>query len=208
MVITDMDNDIDFYFDFASPYSYFAVQRLEKIAAAHGRRVRWLPVLVTAMCEATGSPLAPLVPLKWQYVQRDLERSARAEGLPFRVPPGFPSLLLAPGRAMLWICQAYDDKTATAFARTCLRAYFGDGVDINDAQALTGIGAALGVDRQALLAGMADPAIKAEFRDATAQALAQGAFGVPFVIADGEPFWGADRLVQLDTWLGRVREPA
>jgi len=208
MVSADMDKDIDFYFDFASPYSYFAAPRLEKIAAAHGRRVRWLPVLVTAMCEATGSPLAPLVQLKWQYVQRDLARSAHAEGLSFRVPPGFPSLLLAPARAMLWIRRAHDDKTATAFARTCLRAYFGDGVDINDAQVLTGIGAALGVDRQALLAGMADSAIKAEFRDATSHAPAKGAFGVPFVIADGEPFWGADRLGQLDTWLGRIRELA
>jgi 2-hydroxychromene-2-carboxylate isomerase len=202
-----MHDDIEFYFDFASPYSYFAARRIEQIAAAHGRAVRWLPVLVTVMCEATGSPLVPLVPIKWQYVQRDLERTARAEGIAYRLPPGFPRLLLAPGRAMLWIRQVHGEKTAAAFARTCLQAYFGDGVDISDAQVLTGIGAALGVDRQALLAGMADDAIKSRFRGATAQALNKGAFGVPFVIADGEAFWGFDRLGQLDAWLGRAVEP-
>ena len=202
-----MHADIDFYFDFASPYAYLASVRIDKLAAAHGRKVRWIPVLITALCQATGAPLAPLLPLKWNYVQRDLERVARAQGIPYRLPEGFPRLLVEPGRAMLWIAHTHGQDQAAAFARICFQAYFSDGVDIGDAQVLAGIAGALGVDRTALLAGMADGAIKQQLRQSSELALQKGVFGVPFVIADGEPFWGFDRFGLLDAALARAASP-
>ncbi|MBJ7309794.1 2-hydroxychromene-2-carboxylate isomerase [Rugamonas sp. CCM 8940] len=196
-----MTQDITFYFDFASPYAYFAAQRIDALAAAHGRTVRWTPVLLAALRQATGSPLAPEVPLKWAYVQRDLERTARLHDIAYRQPPGFPRFLLEPGRAMLWIRQEHGDAIATAFARNCFSAYFGDGVDIGDVAVLQGIAAALGVDRAALAAGMVAPAIKQLLKQESEHALASGVFGVPFVLADGAAFWGFDRLPHLQAQL-------
>lgn len=191
-----MTQDITFYFDFASPYAYFAAQRIDALAAVHGRKVRWTPVLLAALRQATGSPLAPEVPLKWAYVQRDLPRTARMLGIPYRQPPGFPRFLVEPARAMLWLRRTQDDAVASAFARRCFGAYFGDGIDL-DQEVLLGIAAALGVDRAALAAGMADPAIKQLLKEENERAIAAGVFGVPFVIADGAAFWGSDRLDQL-----------
>ncbi|HEU4845682.1 MAG TPA: 2-hydroxychromene-2-carboxylate isomerase [Burkholderiaceae bacterium] len=192
-----MSSDIAFYFDFVSPYAYLAATRIERLAAAHGRRVRWKPVLMTVLSKAAGTQLAPFVPMKWHYVQHDVARSARLAGIPFRWPPGFPKLLLAPGRAMTWLATVHGEDTAAAFARTCLTAYFGDGVDIEDREVLAGIAGRLGVERAALLAALEDEAVKAAFKQASEDAIAQGVFGVPFMIADGEPFWGFDRLDQL-----------
>lgn len=189
--------DIDFYFDFASPYAYFAACRIEQLAAEHGRKVVWHPVLIAALTKATGTPLAPTLPIKWEYLRRDLPRVARAENLPFRFPSGFPSLMLEPGRAMLWIGSVHGDSVAGQFARTCMQAYFGDGVDINDPEVLAGIASSFGVERGALLAGMADPAIKERFKQSSALALERGVFGVPFMLVDGEAFWGFDRLPHL-----------
>ena len=61
--------------------------------------------------------------------------------------------------------------------------------------------AGLGIDPAALIAAVGDPAIKARLREETDRSLARGVFGSPFVIVDGEPFWGADRLEQMERWL-------
>lgn len=203
-----MNTDIDFYFDFVSPYAYLASTRIERLAAAHGRKVRWKPVLMTVLSKAAGTQLTPFVPMKWQYVQQDLERSARLAGIPFRLPPGFPKLLLAPGRAMTWLAATHGEDTAAAFARTCFTAYFSDGVDINDHEVLAGIASGMGVARAPLLAALEDEAVKAAFKQASEDAIAQGVFGVPFMIVDGEPFWGFDRLDQLEQALRGERKAA
>lgn len=203
-----MSTDIDFYFDFVSPYAYLASTRIERLAAAHGRRVRWKPVLMTVLSKAAGTQLTPFVPMKWAYVQHDVARSARLAGIPFRWPPGFPKLLLAPGRAMMWLAATHGEDKAAAFARTCLTAWFSDGVDIDDPEVLAGIAGGLGIARAALLAALADEEVKAAFKQASEDAIAQGVFGVPFMIVDGEAFWGFDRLEQLELVLRAERKAA
>ncbi len=196
-----MDQNIDFYFDFTSPYAYMAAPQIERLAAAHGRTVTWRPVLLAALSEATGVKLAPMVPLKWTYVQMDLERSARRVGLPYRLPPQFPQLWLNPGRAMLWIEREHGAEVAKAFARACFHCAFGEGVDINSIEVLTDLAAREGVSAAALVEGVNSPDIKAAFKTSIAQALEQGVFGVPFVKVNGAAFWGHDRIDELAAYL-------
>ncbi|WP_395404391.1 2-hydroxychromene-2-carboxylate isomerase [Pseudoduganella sp. UC29_106] len=199
---------LDFYFDFASGYSYFASRRIDRLAADHGCVVRWHPLMLTALTTSTGVLPSPMVPIKWQYVLRDMHRTALAEGIPLRLCKAFPQPLLAPGRAMLWLRAHHGEEIALAFARTCFQAYYGDAVDIADVAVLQGIAAGLGVDRVAFAAGLAEPAIKAQFKQGNELALARGVFGVPFVMVEDEPFWGYDRLGQLEQWLISARRAA
>ena len=189
---------IDFYFDFSSPYAYFASRKIDQLAAEYGRTVNWHPVLIAALTQSTGTPLAVTVPVKWDYLYRDIQRVAKSEGMPFRLPQGFPKLMLEPGRAMLWIRETHGADIAAKFARTCFQAYFGDGIDLADAEVVAGIAAALGIDRAALLEGMTSSAIKQQFKQGSALAVEQGVFGVPFMVVDGEPFWGYDRFALLE----------
>jgi len=199
---------LDFYFDFASGYSYFAARRIEWLAAANGAKVRWHPVLLPALTQVTGVLPSPVVPVKWAYVARDMQRTAQEEAIPFNPSPAFPQMLIGPGRAMLWVRANHGEEVAVSFARTCFQAYYADGVDIADKAVLLGIAESLGIDGPAFLSGMEDSAIKAEFKAGNERALERGVFGVPFVLADGEPFWGYDRFGNLERWLAAARKVA
>lgn len=203
-----MNPSLDFYFDFTSPYAYLAAANIDRIAAKHGRSVRWHPVLLAAMSEATGIKLAPTVSIKWTYVQMDLERGARRLGLPYQLPPAFPQLWLAPGRAMLWVEREHGADKARAFARACFHKAFGEGVDIGSVDVLAGLAAGIGIDGAALAEGAASADIKDAFKASIAGALERGVFGVPFVVADGQAFWGHDRLGELDACLDEARAAA
>ncbi|MGZ3237187.1 MAG: DsbA family protein, partial [Burkholderiaceae bacterium] len=41
-----MSSAIDFYFDFSSPYGYFASTRIDELAAKYQRKVKWHPILL------------------------------------------------------------------------------------------------------------------------------------------------------------------
>ena len=191
---------IDFYFDFSSPYGYFASHRIDGIAAKHGREVAWRPYLLGVVFQTTGQK--PLVeqPLRGDYARHDFERCARFYGIPFAFPARFPVMSLAPARAFYWLVDD-DPAAAKALAKAIYDAYFNGGADISKPETVIALAEPLGVDGEALAAALGDDAVKARLKAETEQAIARGAFGSPFVIVDGEPFWGADRLDQVDLWL-------
>lgn len=194
-------DSLDFYFDFASPYGYFAATCIDELAARHRRTVRWHPVLMAAINQATGGTPLPLVPVKGNYVLHDIDRTSRQHGIHYRQPAIFPQLLLAAPRAMLWIREQHGDELAVRFAKCCMQAYFSRRQDVADEAVLSAIGAELGLPGPQLLAGLKSAEAKDMLRQSTADALERGVFGSPFVIAGDEPFWGFDRFAQLEAWL-------
>jgi 2-hydroxychromene-2-carboxylate isomerase len=191
---------IDFYFEFASPYGYLASTRIDAIAARHGREVAWHPIMLGAAFKVTGAQPLVHMPLKGDYMMRDLPRFARLLGVPFTTPPVMPANSLAASRACIWL--AHDDPgNAKALAQAVFHAHWGEGRDIGRPDDIADIAAPLGIGRTALLAAVADPAIKERLKQATQAAIERGVFGSPFVLVDGEPFWGADRLDQVERWL-------
>jgi len=195
-----MSASIDFYFDFSSPYSCIASHQVEALAARHGRTVNWNPILLGAIFKATGS--APLVdsPLKGQYAVRDFERSARFAGVTLKLPTTFPISTVNSARAVLWIKKNVPQRTGD-FVRAVGSAYFAHDRAINDTTVLQDIANGLGLDGAALAAGTQDAEIKDGLKQVTEAALARGVFGAPFIFVDDEPFWGQDRLAQVERWL-------
>jgi len=81
-----MPSPLRFHFDFSSPYGYLASQRIESLAARHGRAVEWRPVLLGAAFKIAGTQPLTSIPLKGDYARRDLPRTARFHGIEFRMP--------------------------------------------------------------------------------------------------------------------------
>src|SRR3954453_6649948 len=105
-----MANPVEFYFDFASPYGYVAATQIGALATKYGRQVSWRPFLLGAVFKITGSGPLPTLPLKGDYSLRDMPRSARFLGIPFKMPTTFPISTQAPARAVYWSEQHAPDK--------------------------------------------------------------------------------------------------
>jgi len=191
---------IEFYFDFSSPFGYLASEKIDAIAAKYGREATWRPFLLGAVFKITGGVPPMHVPIKGDYYRRDFPRSARYHGVAYRQPEVFPINSVSPSRAFYWL-DSKDPARAKDLARALLRAYFTDNVDISAAENLIAVAAKAGVDADELRAGLNDATVKDRTKIEVEKAIAKGAFGSPYIIVDGEPFWGSDRLEQVEKWL-------
>jgi 2-hydroxychromene-2-carboxylate isomerase len=129
-------------------------------------------------------------------------RFARLLGVPLTLPPVIPMNSLAASRACLWL-EEKDPPQAKRLAQALFAAHWGEGRDLSPPEAVAGVAAGQGIDPDAMLAAVAEPWIKDRLKAQTQAAIERGVFGSPFVFVDDEPFWGADRLIQIDAWLSQ-----
>lgn len=192
---------LDFWFDFSSPYGYLMSESIDALAAQYGRKVRWHPILLGVIFQATGSrPPADGVSAKGRYIANDFLRSARHMGIPYNPPSRFPLPTQNAARAYYWL-HGQDCALARQFAQAVYRGFFIDDLDISSPDTVLDIAEKLGIDRAALATALQSPEIKARLKEECEKALAADVFGSPHVLIDGEAFFGADRLPQIEHWL-------
>lgn len=194
---------LDFWFEFASTYSYPAAMRIAPLAAASGVNVRWRPFLLGPIFKTQGWDNSPfnLYPAKGRYMWRDLQRICEALSLPFVQPSVFPqNTVLAARVAMVGLAQDWGDD----FCRAVYAAEFGEGRNIGEPGRIAAVLRLIGQDAEAVLQQAQADAIKSALRAQTEEAQRLGIFGAPsFATADGELFWGNDRLEAAIEWAGR-----
>lgn len=195
-----MAHPIDFYFDFSSPYGYFASARINELAAKHGRSVIWRPILLGAVFKISGQQPLTTIPLKGSYASHDLVRSARLFGMPYKMPSKFPVSGTAPSRAFYWVSDK-DPVLAIKLAQALYHAYFAEDRDISNPEVTANVAAKLGLEKDRVAQALDDPAVKERLKTEVDAAIERGVFGSPFIIVDKEPFWGSDRLDQVEKWL-------
>lgn len=196
-----MPAPIEFWFDFSSPYSYLASEKIEGIAARHGRAVAFKPTLLGAIFKTTGgAPLTELAPAKSNYFKHDFERCARFAGVPFRQPSQFPIPTVSAARALLWL-QAQDEATALRFFHAAFRAYFAQDRNLTEPTVLAALATEAGADPVQVARGIQEPAVKDKLKALVDESIARGVFGAPTIFIDGEMFWGHDRLPHVERWL-------
>lgn len=197
---------IDFWFDFASTYSYPAAMRIGALADEAGLAVNFRPFLLGPIFKAQGWTTSPfnLYPAKGGYMWRDLARICADLGLPFKRPEPFPqNSLLAARVALVGLREAWGEE----FCLEVFRTQFGEGERIDDAEAVGGILTRLGMAPQPVLQAAQSDANRARLREQAEQAERRGLFGAPtFVTADGEMFWGNDRLERALRWARNPQE--
>jgi 2-hydroxychromene-2-carboxylate isomerase len=189
---------VKFFFEFASPYSYIASLEVDKVAASAGRSVEWSPIELAAVWEAHGvlEAYTAIRRLKRPYILRDTMRSAKARGITL-ARPSAPAIDTSLAKLAYWGLRHDDASLAKRFLQSVWRRYFGEGKpigalnDLADASEEIGLGT-----RQIQVAAAWAGARQAQDRS-NADAVRSGCFGVPWFIADGECFFGQDRLGQL-----------
>jgi 2-hydroxychromene-2-carboxylate isomerase len=195
---------IEFWYDFASTYSYLTALRIEDMAKAAGVDVVWQPFLLGPIFAAQGWTSSPfnLYPAKGANMIRDLERQAAERGVPFHKPDPFPqNSLLAARIATVGMTEGY----VAAFTRMVFSAEFGDRQNISEPAVLIACLDRLGLDSARILKRAGDQDTKDRLRAATDAAIAAGIFGAPTLrTRDGEIFWGDDRLDPAIKWAAKL----
>src|SRR6185436_4467059 len=134
------------------------------------------------------------------YSAHDLARSARLFKVPFKLPSKFPIGATAPSRAFYWVGDK-DPELAKKLALALFHAYFAEDRDISNPEVTGNVAAKLGVEKSELVQALNDPAVKERLKSEVDAAIERGVFGSPYTVIDGEPFWGSDRLDQVEKWL-------
>jgi 2-hydroxychromene-2-carboxylate isomerase len=184
---------LEFWYEFASTYSYLSAMRIEKVAAAAKLAVAWRPFLLGPIFRAQGWNDSPfnVYPAKGRYMWRDMERLAAGYQLPFVKPSAFPRNGLSAARVAL---VAEPEGWCPDWTRAVYAAEFAHDRDIGDGAVLTGLLETFGQDPGAVLARADSPENKAALRAQTERAQSLGIFGAPSFVVDGELYWGNDRL--------------
>lgn len=197
---------LQFWYEFASSYSYLSAMRISNLAQQAGVDVIWRPFLLGPIFKSQGWDTSPfnLYPVKGSYMIRDMQRITASRGLPFVMPPTFPANGLKAARLAL---IGADEGWIEPFTKAIFEAEFGRGEDIAQPAVIEEALSGLGLDAASLLARAEDSAVKQRLKDQTAEAASRGIFGAPsFITEDGELFWGDDRLEQALTWAARAGE--
>jgi 2-hydroxychromene-2-carboxylate isomerase len=196
-----MSKVITFYFDFMSPYAYLASVEVERMAARLKCAVTWRPMLLSvSVVKVMGLKGVAETPLKREYVAHDVARFARYLDIPFNRATTRPMMPLPAARAFVWLEQI-DRAMARDFAQHVFHAQWADAQDMSTPAALAGLAQSLGIEPDALLAGIADDDVKQQLKRRVDESIAAGVFGAPTFVIDDQMFWGVDRLPMVERWL-------
>jgi 2-hydroxychromene-2-carboxylate isomerase len=195
---------IDFWYEFASTYSYPAAMRVEKMAKAADVTVRYRPFLLGPIFGAQGWKDSPfnIYPVKGRYMWRDLERICEAEGIALKLPPvRFPQNGLKAARLAL---AGESEGWIGDFTRAIYTANFAEQRDIADDATLALVLSKLGVNPEDAVKAANTQENKDRLKAQTEEAIARGLFGAPSFTVGDELFWGNDRLEQAVAWAAKA----
>ena len=193
---------IEFYFDFISPFGYFASLRIDELARRHGRDVQWTSMLVgVSVLKVMGIPAIVDLPLKGPYVVNDAMRYARQHRVAFERPgSSATSRPVEAGRVFAW-ANEMNPAAAKRLAGLIFRSYFVRCLDIAEDCVLSDCVSEAGLSWKAFEAARADGTPAALLRRNVDASIRRGVFGSPFFIVDGEPFFGVEKLPVVEAWL-------
>jgi 2-hydroxychromene-2-carboxylate isomerase len=190
---SEQSPQIEFWFEFASNYSYLSVMRIEDAARARSVRIVWKPFLLGPIFRALGMETSPFIlqKEKGHYAWQDMVRQCRKYGLRWTRPSQFPRLSLLPLRIAL---LGAEEPWIGAFCREVMELNFALDEDINQPDRLAPILTKLGLPAADILDRAQAEPTKARLREQTQEARDRGIFGAPTFFVGTEMFWGNDRL--------------
>lgn len=187
-----MATELEFFFDYGSPFSYLADTQLKGLAERTGVRVVYRPMLLGGVFKETGNSSPITIEAKRKYMMDDLRRWAKHYGIPPLDIPHFPINTI---RLMRGAIAAERLGVFPAYHRAVYDAFWRDGLNLGDAAVVSAVLERAGLDAERLAALSEEDAVKEALRAATEAAVARGAFGAPTFFVGDQMFWGNDRLI-------------
>jgi len=199
----DQQPTLEFWFDYASNYSYLSVMRMRKLIAEEGIAVRWRPFLLGPIFKEAGWSNSPFVIQKDKgaYMWQDIVRECEKYGQPWQRPSVFPRNSILAARIGL---IGEDQPWMLDFCELAMLDNFSLDRDIGSEQNMTALLDSLGLDAADILRRAVSDDNKQRLRERTAQAQAKGIFGAPTFFVGDEMFWGNDRLADAAARLRRA----
>ncbi len=186
-----MAKNVEFFFDYISPATYFAHMVLPDIAERTGAEVIYRPFLLGGVFHATGNSPPLSIPAKGKWLIDDLERFAKRYNLPFALNPSFPFKTLNLMRGAVWLQKHGDLKS---YSDAMFKAIWAEKKNLADEKEVDRILQSLSINPEEFKTAVSLQEIKDELRSNTEEAVQRGAFGAPTMFVGEELFWGQDRL--------------
>ncbi len=196
--------EIEFWFDFASNYSYLSMMRIEELAASAHVSIRWRPFLLGPIFKSFGWNNSPFVLQKEKglYMWKDMIRQCDKYGVPWKQPSVFPRLSVLPARVALY---GAEQPWIGEFCKKVMLHNFALDQDIHAEESIIEILKQLGLAASPIIEAAQDAANKRELKEQTEMAKALGIFGAPTFFVNGEMFWGNDRLDDAIAYASQAR---
>ena len=186
-----MIKPFDFYFDFASPYTFIAHKEIRKIEKEHSIKVKYMPILLGGLLKLAGIKPNIDIPVKGKYMIKDCKLWAEKYNITFKFNNYFPIKTLDLMRCVL---VAEKKGFSQNFINKVFDAIWKDGLNLNDNIIVEKLLKNLDINPKTFLTESAEPKIKDELRKRTDAAYKKGIFGAPSFIVNNKIFWGQDRL--------------
>ena len=199
---------IEFFFDFSSPWTYFAATRVEDFCARNGAELVWKPFLVGGVFNKVNPSVYQRrehpIPPKDNYYKKDMEDWARYLGIEIVRPSVFPVNSV---KALRGAFVAIDQGTISAYAKAVFQAYWRDDKDISQDAELRAIVHAVGMDVDAFFTGITNDAVKRKLFESTDELIGRGGFGTPtFFVNRDDMYFGNDRFELMQAALDRKKK--
>lgn len=191
---------LEFWFDFASTYSYPSVMRIEALLDKQAVEVLWRPFLLGAIFNKQGWNDSPfnIYPVKGLYMWRDITRICKDLAIPFNQPSIFPGNGLLAAR----IATRFSDNSWNAsFIKAVYSANFEHNKDISSPDVIADCLESLGQNAERVIKEANLQKSKDDLRIQTEKAHKKGIFGAPSFYVGNELFWGNDRLENAIKWV-------
>ena len=185
-----MTKKIDFYFDFISPYSYLAYQKIKSLKRYNEILINYKPMLLGGLHNLGGITPPAFNERKLKNMKNDCELIAKKNKIQFIWNIKFPlnSLYLMRGYLVI------DEKIKKDYFELCFNAYWRDNVDISNENNLNIILDSLKVDKKEFIKNIQNVSIKEKLKQLTQIAFDKDIFGAPTFVVNKKIFWGQDRL--------------
>jgi len=195
-----MSQQVEFFFDYGSPFSYLADTQLAALAQRTGATIVYWPMLLGAVLKATGNASPIAVPAKGRYMGVELQRWAKHYGVPFVTNRFFPINTM---RLMRGAVAAQQADCFAEYHRAIYPAFWVDSANLGEPEVIRSLLVKAGLNANLLLARIEEPDVKEQLRLNTEEAVRRGVFGAPTFFVGEEMFWGNDRLTFVEEALTR-----